>query len=453
MQHFATADGPSAMGVETVAQGLHLLHVRFADALVATFVEEDAGVVSVIDDGIGHHADALFPLASRSVLLGVAGRHRLGQADAVARLDVLTPRHRVHPTNQVSAALDHEVVAVVAQPGRHIGAHAGPLVRRALRIAVNHHHAVVQSQQSVGAELRLSEARHGGHTVDDGAVGHERRRDVVEVGLAPCPELQGQALAGGEHLGGAGGDNYAAGREGGDAFAVHFADRHAEFHLLCLPAVVLHLRLHDHGGFALRQVEVGGIDIHPRCSERGIEGQRLVQRSDDVQPYVAAQSAVVGVEVLVVPLESRARLLLPIVPAVVGEHLEMVFAFIFYIRCQVETERRDAVFVQSDIVAVEPHTGRLADTFKLDEHALSLCLRRQGERLGVAHRVGGHLGVVHAKGRVLVPGTGQGDVGQHAVAPQEGPSLVEGDGMLGREARCPTEQDRQEQEPDWGGVG
>ena len=84
VQHLAAADGSASVGVVLVAQGLHLDHVFAADALVSAFIEDDAGVVAIVDDGIAHQLHALLPSRAFHIFLGVAGRHRLHQSHAVA---------------------------------------------------------------------------------------------------------------------------------------------------------------------------------------------------------------------------------------------------------------------------------------------------------------------------------------------------------------------------------
>ena len=70
----------------------------------------------------------------------------------------------MHPAHEVTPALHHEVVAVVAEPGRDRDTHARPLVRGALGIAVYHHYSVVQVELPV-LELRFAEASAGGDFV------------------------------------------------------------------------------------------------------------------------------------------------------------------------------------------------------------------------------------------------------------------------------------------------
>ena len=95
------------MRVVLVTDGFHLQHVLATDALVTTLVEEDAGVVAVVDDGIAHEGCALLPACALNILLGISGGHGLRQSYAVTTLNVLFPRRHVHPAHHVAAAFHH----------------------------------------------------------------------------------------------------------------------------------------------------------------------------------------------------------------------------------------------------------------------------------------------------------------------------------------------------------
>ena len=66
--------------------------------------------------------------------------------------------------------------------------------------------------------------------------------------------------------------------------------------------VVPDLALGMDDGLVVLDVYVGGIDIRPCRSKVRVKGQCLVELVGDVKPHVLGQSAVVGVEVAVVPL-------------------------------------------------------------------------------------------------------------------------------------------------------
>ena len=113
VEHFPGSDSATAIGIVGISDRFHFSHVFLADVLVATFVKDNTGVIAVVDDGVTHEFNPLFPLAPRRVLFRVTGWHGLNQPNPVARLHILFPRRDMHPTHQVSVAFHHQVVAVV----------------------------------------------------------------------------------------------------------------------------------------------------------------------------------------------------------------------------------------------------------------------------------------------------------------------------------------------------
>ena len=77
------------------------------DAFVATFIEQNRGVVTVVNDSVAHQSRALLPAGTLHILLGITGRHGLWQSYTVAAFDVLLPWCDVHPAHHVRAALHH----------------------------------------------------------------------------------------------------------------------------------------------------------------------------------------------------------------------------------------------------------------------------------------------------------------------------------------------------------
>ena len=104
VEHLTRTGGASAVRVELVTQGRHPALVFFAHALVAGFVKDDAGIVAVVNDGVAHGLDALFPTPPVHVFFGIAGGHRFQKAHTVTRFHVLFPGRYVHPTHEVSVA-------------------------------------------------------------------------------------------------------------------------------------------------------------------------------------------------------------------------------------------------------------------------------------------------------------------------------------------------------------
>ena len=121
------------------------------------------------------------------------------------------------------------------------------------------------------------------------------------------------------------------------------------------------------------------------------------------------QSAIIGIEVLVIPLVRAMirMLLLVVVPVVVGKHFDAVLTLIIHIRGKVETERHDSVLAHAKTMAVEPHGSTMTRSLKLDKHLLPLRRLWQAERLDIAHGIIWQLVNRHLIGIVLVEGTRQ----------------------------------------------
>ena len=178
------------MGVILVAYGLQFEHVFARDALVSSLIEEDGWIVAVVDDGIAHQFHALIPSRSGHVLFGIAGWHGLYQSHSVARFHILFPGRYVHPAHQVGSRFHHQGIAVVAQPCGYGETHARPLVGGALGIAMHHDDTVVEPDFSL-AKTGLPESRPGDDCIALCAVGIlEHRLHLVEIAVAPRPEVQ-----------------------------------------------------------------------------------------------------------------------------------------------------------------------------------------------------------------------------------------------------------------------
>ena len=54
IKHLAAADGTPSEGIISITDPLHLKHVLTADTLVATLVEKNRGIITVVDNGITH---------------------------------------------------------------------------------------------------------------------------------------------------------------------------------------------------------------------------------------------------------------------------------------------------------------------------------------------------------------------------------------------------------------
>ena len=128
-----------------------------AYALVASLIEEYTRVVAVVDDGIAHEHDTLFPTAASDILLRVAGWHGLYESHPIAALYILLPGSDMHPSDQIASRLYEQAVAVVAHPCRHAHANVWPLVACTLGIAMHHDNTVVEPYLTF-CKLCLTEA-------------------------------------------------------------------------------------------------------------------------------------------------------------------------------------------------------------------------------------------------------------------------------------------------------
>ena len=445
VEHFAAADGTSAVGVVGVAQVFHLQHVLARDALVAALIEKDRGVVAVVDDGVAHQGHTLLPAGALHVFLRIAGRHGLDESHAVARLDVLFPGRDVHPAHQVAVRLHHESVAVVAQPGRHAQSHAGPLVAGALGIAVHHEHTVVEPGLAL-AKPGLAEAG-----ADDDLVVRsvETQRLLVgialglgqeclhgiEISVTPGPEVQALQLVLYVHgTGFARLQCHGLARYDGCQCVVGRQHTGEETESARPRILIAHLRLDVHHGLPAGDVVVGGVDISACGAEGAVERQGLIEQACNVQVEVLGQSAVVGIEIAVVPLVGTVVLPGAVAPVVVAAHSQHIVAF-FYKGSEVETAGHHSVLGIAHRVTVEIHLGTLTGTLHFEKH-LAVPDVLQLEVLAVPAYGVGMVYNVASEGLVPVEGVGQGDLlpptvvkaglfGFRGVADAQPPSAVE----------------------------
>ena len=189
VQHLTRADGTPSVRIILITQGFHLQHVLTTDGLVAAFIENDARIVTIVNNGIAHQLDTLFPLAALAVFLRIAGRHGLHQAHAVARLDVLLPGRDVHPAHQIGVAFHHQAVTIVAQPSRNAHAHARPFVAGALGKTFHLNDAIIQPDHSF-TEAGLAETCPCTDFVHFLAIHPEAGLHHVQIAVAPAPEVE-----------------------------------------------------------------------------------------------------------------------------------------------------------------------------------------------------------------------------------------------------------------------
>ncbi len=313
----------------------------------------------------------------------------------------------MHPADGICSACHHQSVGIVAQPCRYAQAHGWPFVARALGIAFHLYHLSVQTNHSV-TELRSAEASACNHFIKHlPFLIFQTCLDVVEISSADRPPFD----AGGRELG----LQYAGfarlesdlGIVADNLHVLHPRSINCQAECARLVAFIPHLRLHADGccmgidiSFLEINISTGGLQV-------GIEGEGLIDFVGYIKPHVLRYSAIVRIEVLVVPLINAVARFLMIGPTVVGPHFQQVLSFLD-IRCEVESESHDAILAHADELSVEIDFSCLAHTFKLDEDFLALYVAKL-EFLAIPHHRVGQLVDCNLKRIVLIPCTGQSD--------------------------------------------
>ena len=338
-----------------------------AHAPVSAFIEDDARVVAVVNDGFLHQFQALFPSAVEDILLCITCWHRLNQSHTVAALDILFPRADVHPANQVTARFYHQFVTVVAQPGRNAHTHARPLVGGALRIAVHHDGTVVEIELAF-TELGLAETGLGHHIINLASVIRlQEGLHGVEISISPAPEVGVVQESAHLHcLGFAWLQGISFAIKMAHFLAVSVQNLGEEAERARLGILIPYLRFCIYRYLLSRNIIVAAIDIDTCGLEIIVERKSLVELVGDVEEHILWNTAIVGIEVLVVPLETLTAGALTIVPGVIHTYGYDVFTF-YNIRCQVESACHHTILGISHFLAIEPDVGTIAHALELDE--------------------------------------------------------------------------------------
>lgn len=111
---------------------------------------------------------------------------------------------------------------------------------------------------------------------------------------------------------------------------------------------------------------VTAIDVGTCGLEIIVERKSLVEFVGDVEEHILWNTAIVGFEVLVVPLETLTAGALTIVPGVIHTYDYDIFTF-YNIRCQVESACHHTILGISHFLTIEPDVGTEAHALKLDE--------------------------------------------------------------------------------------
>ena len=133
-----------------------------------------------------------------------------------------------------------------------------------------------------------------------------------------------------------------------------------------LGILILYLRFSIYRYLLSCNIIVAAIDIGTRGLEIIVEWKGLIKLVGDVEEHILRNTAIVGIEVLVVPLEALTAGAFTIAPGVIYTYGDDVLT-LFNIRCQVETACHHTILGISHFLAVEPDVGTEAHALELDE--------------------------------------------------------------------------------------
>ncbi len=305
IKHFPAANGSPAKRVILVSDLSQLDDMLTRDALVATLIEEDTGIVATIDNGVTHEFHTMLPLPSGPILLGIARRHGLNQSHAVAAFHILFPRGDVHPSHEVAPRLHLQLIAVIRKPCRNTHPHARPLVACALGVAMNHDDPVVEPNLPLGKAGLPESSTHDVFIHHNAVVGNQSCLHRVEIAISPTPEMRiVEPPLGVHHARFTGLKRMFPTLKPAHLTVILVKDRASIDERPRFVVVISHLRLGMNRHLFSGNVIVFAIDIYSRGLEIRVQGQRLIQLVGHVQPHILGDAAIVGVEILVVPLVS-----------------------------------------------------------------------------------------------------------------------------------------------------
>src|ERR1017187_7872964 len=145
-------------------------------------------------------------------------------------------------------------------------------------------------------------------------------------------------------------------------------DDDGEAHNCAATRTVADLRFDGDVRGLLSNVEVAGVDIDALAFEAVIERKRLVDFPGHVQPNGAVDAAMIGVEVVNVPLEGRVGGALSVSGAVVEfDRQHVLLATELYLVRDVDAVGTDPVFRKANLLAVEKNIARLTHAFEFEE--------------------------------------------------------------------------------------
>ena len=150
-----------------------------------------------------------------------------------------------------------------------------------------------------------------------------------------------------------------------------------------LGILIPYLRFSVHRYLLTCNIIVTAIDIDTCGLEIIVERKSLVEFVGDVEEHILRNTAIVGIEVFVVPLIALACGSFTIAPGVIHTYGDDVLTF-YNIRCQIESACHHTILGISHFLAIEPDVGTEAHALELDE-ILAVAHFQDMEVLAVPH--------------------------------------------------------------------
>ena len=257
-------------------------------------------------------SSALVPLASRDLALLVARGANLDDAEAGERVRIHLLRRDVHPAHVVAVAVADQLGGVVVHPVRIARAERRPLVAGALRESLQVDELVVDVDAAgarAALELRLAEIRSPAVLTSTtfpstfrmvytsyryGSSALQKRASFERAG-------RGQhALLAVDHV-------HRVAVELRADLAVVIDDRHRKPTVARSPDSLCTSASTVTSAVFFAMSKLAAWTYTPLALQPVVERQRLVDLARDVQPHMPVDAAVVGIEVVRVPLVPRTQ--------------------------------------------------------------------------------------------------------------------------------------------------
>ena len=145
-------------------------------------------------------------------------------------------------------------------------------------------------------------------------------------------------------------------------------DRHRQPDRRPVARIVAHLGLDRYVAGLPGKIEVAGMHVNARGLQPVVERQRLVNLAGDVQPDVPVDAAMIGIEIVGVPLKPGSGGAFHVVRPVVHLHSQHVLLRPAMHRIRnIDSVGSNSVFIQADLFPIQEDVARLPHALKFEE--------------------------------------------------------------------------------------